>query len=170
MAHPDLVPVCQEVFDGVLGSAPNQLDAAARGRVSVTAEQLLDITATPGDVTEAGLRDNVYGGAAVPRGLAAAATARSAIYNLMEDAATAEISRSQIWQWVHNDVKLDDGAVVTAELVRQIVDEELAKIRESYGDAFDEQRFGQARQLFEQVALSDDYEDFLTIPAYGLID
>ena len=168
VAHPDLVSICKEVFDGKLGSAPNQL-ARLREEVSVTADQLLDIKATPGDVTEAGLRNNV---SVALQYLAAwlGGNGAVAIFNLMEDAATAEISRSQIWQWIRNDVKLDTGAVVTAELVRQIGDEELAKIRESYGDAFDEQRFGQARQLFEQVALSDDYEDFLTIPAYGLID
>ncbi|MBM7788984.1 malate synthase A [Tenggerimyces flavus] len=168
VAHPDLVPICKEVFDAALGSSPNQL-ARLRSEVSVTADQLLDIKATPGDVTEAGLRNNV---SVALQYLAAwlGGNGAVAIFNLMEDAATAEISRSQIWQWIRNDVKLDTGAVVTADLVRQIGDEELAKIRASYGDAFDEQRFAQARQLFEQVALADDYEDFLTIPAYALID
>jgi malate synthase len=168
VAHPDLVPICREVFDAALGSAPNQL-SRLRDDVSVTAQQLLDIKATPGAVTEAGLRNNV---SVALQYLAAwlGGNGAVAIFNLMEDAATAEISRSQIWQWIHNDVKLDTGAVVTAELVRQIGDEELARIRESYGDAFDEPRFEQARELFERVALADDYADFLTIPAYELID
>lgn len=89
-----------------------------------------------------------------------------AIHNLMEDAATAEISRSQIWQWLHNDVTLDGGEKVTAELIKQIIDEELATIRGSLGDAFDEALYQQASELFTEVALADDYVDFLTLPAY----
>ncbi len=89
-----------------------------------------------------------------------------AIYNLMEDAATAEISRSQIWQWVHNDIKLDDGPLVTRELVEQIIDEELAKIAAVPGGAFDDARYEQAAALFTEVALADDYAEFLTLPAY----
>ena len=93
------------------------------------------------------------------------------IHNLMEDAATAEISRSQVWQWVHNNVRLDTGETVTAELVRRILDEELAAIRAEIGDqAFGSSRFDDARQLFEQVALADDFADFLTLPAYAMVD
>jgi malate synthase len=84
----------------------------------------------------------------------------------MEDAATAEIARSQIWQWLHNDVELADGPKVTPELVERLMDEELGKIRESYGDAFDKKRFADAVNLFKEVALADDYADFLTLPAY----
>jgi malate synthase len=87
----------------------------------------------------------------------------------MEDAATAEIARSQVWQWVHNEVKLDTGAVVSAELVRHILDEELAKIRDAVGDeSFDADRFAQARELVVRVALAGDYADFLTLPAYQI--
>jgi len=161
VAHPDLVPVCREVFDGVLGDRPNQLDRQ-RPEVTVTADRLLDIAATPGAVTEAGLRNNVsvalqyieawlHGNGAV------------AINNLMEDAATAEISRSQIWQWVHQGVRLEDGTPITAELVRRIGEEELARTG-------DPERYKAARDLFERVALADDFADFLTVPAYELID
>jgi malate synthase len=89
-----------------------------------------------------------------------------AIFNLMEDAATAEISRSQVWQWIHNDVALDDGPVVTRELVERLIDEELTKIRASDGDGFDAERYGQAVALFAEVALADSFAEFLTIPAY----
>ena len=164
VAHPDLVPICREIFDGVLGDRPNQRDRL-REEVSVCASDLLAIDKTPGEITETGLRNNIS------VGLQYIATwlggnGAVAVFNLMEDAATAEISRSQIWQWLHNDVELAGGPKVTPELVEQIIDEELAKIRESYGDAFDEKRFDDAVALFKEVALADDYADFLTLPAY----
>src|SRR6202453_730435 len=107
VAHPDLVPICREVFDRVLGAKPNQLDRQ-RPEVAVTSADLLAVAKTPGGVTEAGLRNNI---SVALQYLAAwlGGTGAVAIFNLMEDAATAEISRSQIWQWVHNDVILDDG-------------------------------------------------------------
>jgi malate synthase len=89
-----------------------------------------------------------------------------AIFNLMEDAATAEISRSQVWQWLHNDISLADGPVITRDLVERLIGEELATIREQYGDAFDAAKFDEATALFKAVALADDYAEFLTIPAY----
>jgi malate synthase len=163
VAHPDLVPVCREIFDRVLGDRPNQLDKQ-RPDVSVTAEQLLDVAATPGEVTEDGLRNNVSVGLqyleAWLRGNGAVA-----INNLMEDAATAEISRSQIWQWIHNDVRLPDGTPITAELVARIEDEELAGLEPFPGNRYDD-----ARKLFERVALADDFADFLTTAAYDSID
>jgi malate synthase len=88
------------------------------------------------------------------------------IFNLMEDAATAEISRSQVWQWIHNDVALDDGPVVTREMVERLIDEELTKIRAASGEDFDADRYGQAVALFSEVALADTFAEFLTIPAY----
>ena len=84
----------------------------------------------------------------------------------MEDAATAEISRSQIWQWIHNEVILDDGPLVTKDVVERMIDEELVKIRELAGDGFDAARYGQAVALFTEVALADSFADFLTLPAY----
>jgi malate synthase len=89
-----------------------------------------------------------------------------AIFNLMEDAATAEISRSQIWQWIHNEVPLDDGTVVKRDLVERLIDEELSKIRAMSGEGFDAERYGQAVALFTEVALADNFAEFLTIPAY----
>ena len=164
VAHPDLVPVCRDVFDHVLGEAPNQL-GKLRQDVAVTAAQLLDIASTPGHVTEAGLRNNISVGLQY---LASwlAGTGAVAIFNLMEDAATAEFSRSQVWQWIHNDVRLAEGPQVTTALVEQIIDEELARIAAAYGEAYDAGRFGEAVALFKDVALADDYAEFLTLPAY----
>ena len=90
---------------------------------------------------------------------------------MMEDAATAEISRSQIWQWIHNDIELDTGQKVTADYVRQVIDEELEKIKDAVGEqTFEKGRWQEARDVFESVALADDYVEFLTLPAYELID
>ncbi|GAA2705167.1 malate synthase [Actinoplanes palleronii] len=165
VAHPDLVPVCQAIFDRVLGDKPNQL-GKLRPDVSVDARDLLDVASLDAQVTEAGLRNNVNVALqyleAWLRGNGAVA-----IHNLMEDAATAEISRSQIWQWIHNGVKLPDGTPITAELVARIEDEELVKIKEAAGG---EGRFEDARKLFERVALADDFADFLTSAAYDAID
>jgi malate synthase len=168
VAHPDLVPVAMEVFDGVLGERPNQLDRQ-RPEVSVTPEQLLDVGSTPGEVTEAGLRNGVAVGL---RYLASwlGGNGAAGIFNLMEDVATAEIARSQVWQWVANEVELDTGEVVTDELVRRVVDDELATIKEAVGNDRDElDRVDEARSIFEQVALSTDYVEFLTLPAYELL-
>lgn len=161
VAHPDLVSVCQEIFDGVLGDKPNQLDKT-RDEVSVTADDLLDVAATPGAATEAGLR------AAVDVGVRYIASwlggnGAAAIHNLMEDAATAEISRAQVWQWVRNEVVLDNGATVTADLVRDV----LAETRKELDGL---PHLDAAVELFDQVALADDFVDFLTLPAYAKID
>ena len=120
---------------------------------------------TPGTITEAGLRNNI---SVALQYLASWLGGNGAvgIFNLMEDAATAEISRSQIWQWIHNDVALDDGVVVKRDLVERLIDEELSKIRATTGEGFDAERYGQAVALFTEVALADNFADFLTIPAY----
>jgi len=164
VAHPDLVPICREVFDSVLGDAPNQL-GKQRDDVHVTAAELLAVSETPGLITEGGLRNNISVGLQY---LASwlDGTGAVAIFNLMEDAATAEISRSQIWQWLHNYVTLADGPQVTRDLVERIIGEELISIREQLGGAYNEARFEQATSLFTEVALADDYVDFLTLPAY----
>jgi malate synthase len=150
VAHPDLVPVAMQQFDAALGDRPNQLERT-REDVSVDANDLLDVAATPGDITEGGVRTNVSVGiryiAAWLSGVGAAA-----IDNLMEDAATAEISRSQVWQWVHH------GRVERAE-VEQIVDEVAAELP-------DEPVYREARVLFERLALGERFEEFLTLPAY----
>ncbi|MEV4512165.1 malate synthase A [Dactylosporangium sp. NPDC049525] len=156
VAHPDLVGVCREVFDGVLGDRPNQLDRT-RDEVSVSAADLLAVGDTPGQQTEAGLRNAVSVGVqyldAWLKGNGAVA-----INNMMEDAATAEISRSQVWQWLHNGVTLaDTGELVTVALVERIADEELALLGRDLGEA---------RALFMEVAVADEFVDFLTLPAY----
>jgi malate synthase len=151
VAHPDLVPVAMEVFDGVLGSRPNQVDRQ-RDDVSVAARDLLSLDVEGGEVTEDGLRQNVSVGMRYIeswlRGVGAAA-----IDNLMEDAATAEISRSQVWQWVQH-------GVFTPERVREVIGEQ----------GFEGGRFAEAQELFEAVALGDEFVEFLTLPAYEYID
>jgi malate synthase len=169
VAHPDLVPVAREVFQTGLEGRPNQLDRR-RDDVSVTAAELLDLASTPGAITEQGLRTNVNVGFQYisfwlgGRGAAA-------INSLMEDAATAEISRTQIWQWVHHGVALDDGRTVTPELVRQILDEETEKIRLEVGaETWEAGRPDETRTIFERVALSDDLTEFLTLEGYPYLD
>ncbi|MDR7273962.1 malate synthase A [Catenuloplanes atrovinosus] len=169
VAHPDLVPVCREIFDAALGNGANQL-GKQRPDVSVTADDLLNIAATPGSVTDAGVRGNVE---VALRYLEAWLRGNGAvgIHNLMEDAATAEISRSQVWQWIHQGVRTEEGTPITAELVHRLEDEVLAEIRGQLGDeGYKASRFDDARTLFERVALADDFADFLTVPAYELID
>jgi malate synthase len=164
VAHPDLVALCREVFDAALGDRPNQL-TRQRDDVSVSAADLLAVSKTPGTITEAGLRNNTSVGLQYLSSWLGGNGA-VAIFNLMEDAATAEISRSQVWQWIHNSVRLDDGQLVTRDLAERIIAEESATIREAAGAAFDAPRFEQAAALFSAVALADDYADFLTLPAY----
>ena len=169
VAHPDLVPVAMEVFDGVLGDRPNQLERA-RDDVVVTAADLLDVSRAPGGVSEGGVRADIRVGVRYLESWLRGAGA-AAIDNLMEDAATAEICRAQIWQWQRHAVTLDDGRPVTRRLVAGLVDDEMSRLRDSLGPAgFDGGRFHQARRLFEQVALDDGFPEFLTLPAYELID
>jgi malate synthase len=162
VAHPDVVEAAMEEFDQVLGSRPNQIDRR-RDDVSVTAEQLLDAAATPGEITEQGLRNDVNVGFQYisfwlgGRGAAG-------INNLMEDAATAEISRSQIWQWIRHG-KVDRSRVL------EILDEEMQRIRSEVGDeVWEKGRPDDTRKVFERVALGEDFPAFLTLPAYELID
>jgi malate synthase len=161
VAHPDLVPVAREQFDVVLGDRLNQVDRQ-RDDVVVPAADLLDLD-FPGDVTMDGVRTNVSVGI---RYLTAwlSGVGAAAIDNLMEDVATAEISRSQIWQWVHNGVVTSDGTPVTESLVRSIAGEVTEEL-----DGDDHVEVHSARKVFEEVALSDDFVDFLTLPAYELI-
>jgi malate synthase len=169
VAHPDLVPVAREVFETGLGGAPNQL-SVQHDDVSVSAADLLDLASTPGHITEAGLRTDVsVGFQYVSFWLGGRGAA--AINSLMEDAATAEISRSQIWQWVHHGCRLEDGRTVTAELVRQVLDEETAKIREAVGEeTWEAGRPDETREIFERVALAEPLTEFLTREAYHYID
>ncbi|MGY0070779.1 malate synthase A [Streptomyces sp. QTS137] len=165
VAHPDLVPIALESFDRVLGGRPNQKDRL-REDVDVSAADLIAIDSLKATPTYAGLVNAVQVGIryieAWLRGLGAVA-----IFNLMEDAATAEISRSQIWQWINAGVVLDNGEPVTAELTRGIAAGELSSIRGELGEeAFAAGHWQQAHDLLLTVALDEDYADFLTLPAY----
>jgi malate synthase len=169
VAHPDLVPTAMESFDRVLGDRPNQLERQ-RPEVSVSAGQLVDFKVPGGTVTENGLRMNVSVGIQYieswMRGTGAAA-----INNLMEDVATAEISRSQVWQWVKHSTALQEGPRVDADLVREIADDEMSKLRERYGEElWKKGRFTEARKAFEEVALSREFHPFLTLVAQKYID
>ena len=166
VAHPDLVPVAREVFDRLMPTA-NQL-GVSREDVTVTAADLLQVH--EGGHSEAGLRENIRVGVQY---IEAWLRGRGAVplYNLMEDAATAEISRAQIWQWLHLKAKLDDGRVVTPDLFRAMLSDEMDKLRAALGDkAFVGGRFGEAIRLFSDMSLSPKFEEFLTLPAYRLID
>jgi malate synthase len=164
VAHPGMVQAAMDVFDKVLGDKPNQLDNL-REDVQVTAAQLLDVKSTPGEATEAGLRANISVGIQYVESWLRGSGAVG-INNLMEDAATAEISRSQVWQWLHNGVRLSNGEPVTRELVERLTDEEMQSIAESRGDSFASGRWDDARALFLEMAVADEYSDFLTLPAY----
>jgi malate synthase len=160
VAHPDLVPVCREVFDDVLAGRPNQLD---RLREDVTPDDraLINVAATQGTITEQGIRNNIEVGIRYIeswlRGNGAVA-----IHNLMEDAATAEISRSQLWQWIYASAVTDDGEIITKDWIEELLDEEFALL-----ERFDGDRFEDARDIFEEVTLASDFPSFLTLPAYA---
>src|SRR5881296_2567881 len=156
VAHPDLVPVAMEVFGRFLGSRPNQVDRQ-REEVQASAKKLLDVRVPGGTVTELGISSNI--GVAIQyleswlRGVGAAA-----ISNLMEDTATAEIARSQIWQWLRHAVRQHDGQPLTLLRVKEIEERELARIRESMGtEAFGAGKFEEARQLFDAITYADTF-------------
>jgi len=165
VAHPDLVETARAEFDAVLQTAPNQLERD-RSDVHVEAADILAVTCPPGGVTHEGLLRNISVGvrylASWLDGVGAAA-----IDDLMEDAATAEISRAQVWQWVHHGVLLPTGETVTAARVRELLDEEVARLVEAGGD---EALLASARRVFEVVSLAEDFVPFLTLPAYELLD
>jgi malate synthase len=160
VAHPDLVPVCREVFDSILGERPNQLDRT-REDVIPDDRALINVAATEGTITEQGIRNNIEVGIRYIeswlRGNGAVA-----IHNLMEDAATAEISRSQLWQWIYARAITDHGEIITHHWVEELLDEEFARL-----ERFDGDRFEDARDIFEEVTLGQDFPSFLTLPAYA---
>ncbi|MFL5821783.1 MAG: malate synthase A [Solirubrobacteraceae bacterium] len=173
VAHPDSVPVAREQFDEVLGERPNQVERQ-REDVQVSASDLLDAASAggPEGITEEGLRNDVNVGiqyiSSWLRGNGAAA-----IYGLMEDAATAEIARSQVWQWLRHECATAEGQRITRDLVRRVEDSELERVRREVDDDewfSTEGRPDLSRELFERVALSEEFVDFLTIPAYEYVD
>lgn len=161
VAHPALVPVAQKIFDAGM-TGPNQL-SRLREDVQVSRDMLL--AAPEGTRSEAGLRQNVRVGIqylhAWLQGLGCVP-----LYGLMEDAATAEISRTQVWQWIRHGATLDDGRTVNAALVRQVIADEQAPLRAAITDAGSRGRFDDAVDIFGRMATSDTLEDFLTLPAY----
>ena len=163
VAHPDLVPIATEVFDGVLGTRPHQKERL-REEVEVSAAQLLDLRVPGGRVTEVGVRADVRVALAYLdswlRGNGAAA-----IDNLMEDAATAEIARSQLWFWRTRGAALDDGRIVDAALYQRVRDEELARLG---GPA--EGRLREAADVLDRLVLDGDFAQFLTLRAYAALE
>jgi malate synthase len=164
-----VLEAAQAPFDAVLGAAPNQIGASSPER-RIAGRALLDVASTPGARTEAGLRAAV---SVAFRYISfwLAGRGAAAIDNLMEDAATAEICRSQIWQWIRHRARLEDGRTVTAELVRQILDEETGRIRADVGEeVWAAGRPEETRRVFERVALQVDLPEFMTEVAYELLD
>jgi len=167
VAHPGLVPIAKEVFDQHM-PGPNQYDKQ-RPDVSVTSRELLDFQPSA-PITEAGLRNNISVGIQY-LGAWLAGNGCVPVFNLMEDAATAEISRSQIWQWIRSDKgRLDDGRKVTIELFRQLLAEELPKVKTYLGDkGWRTGKYEEAAKLFDRIT-TGEYVEFLTLPAYEAID
>jgi malate synthase len=166
VAHPDLVPVAMEIFDRVMPE-PNQL---SRLREDVALDRAAMLKVHAGARTLGGLRDNIRVGVQY---IEAWLRGRGAVplYNLMEDAATAEISRAQVWQWIRHGAALDDGQIVTAALFTTVLDEEMAALRTTLpAGAFENGRFAEAIALFSDMSLSGDFVEFLTLPAYEILE
>jgi malate synthase len=166
VAHPDLVPVAGEIFDRVLGDRPHQKDRL-REDVSVGAEDLLEIGVPGGTTTEEGVRNNISVALQYIEAWLGGVGA-VAIFNLMEDAATAEISRAQLWQWIRHGAKLEDGSAVTEDLYRRIRREELEGLQSERGGAA--ARFQEAAELLDGLVLSEEFAEFLTLPGYERLE
>jgi malate synthase len=168
VAHPGLVAIAMEAFDAVMGDKPNQIDKKLED-VEITAADLLDF-GPEGPITEGGLRTNINVGVQY-LGAWLAGVGCVPIRNLMEDAATAEISRSQLWQWIHNENGvLDDGRKIDVELFRKLLAEEMEVIKQELGPGYDAGRYEEAARLFDEISTADKLVDFLTLPAYTMID
>jgi malate synthase len=163
VAHPGLVPLATEVFDHVLGARPHQKERQ-RDDVQVMASQLSDLSVPNGAITEAGLRANVSVALQYLNSWLQG-TGAAAINNLMEDAATAEISRAQLWQWIRNGATTDDGEPITRERYQRVREEELTKLGGPGAG-----RYGDAAEILDGLVLSEDFVQFLTIPAYAYLD
>jgi malate synthase len=163
VAHPGLVPVAMAVFDAALGDRPNQKDRL-REDVDVSAEQIWTLTVPDGTITAGGLETNI---SVALQYLNAwlTGTGAAAINNLMEDAATAEISRAQLWQWIHHGASTDDGEPITAERYQTVRHEVLSQLIESNGA----HRFEEAAAILDKLVLDEEFAPFLTLPAYDLL-
>ncbi len=167
VAHPGLVPIALEAFNAVM-KTPNQI-ARTREDVQITAADILKF-GPEAPITEQGLRMNINVGIQY-LGSWLAGNGCVPVFNLMEDAATAEISRAQIWQWIRSPKGvLDDGRKVTVEMFRQLLPEELARVQQILGPAYADGKYEEAAELFDQITTSDEFVEFLTLPAYSLID
>jgi malate synthase len=165
VAHPALVKVAKDIFDAHMPNA-NQIDKKCDD-YTITEEQLLEVP--KGEITENGVRKNINVGILYMESWLMGVGA-AAIYNLMEDAATAEISRTQVWQWLNNKATLADGRTLTKDLVLQWEGEELLKIKQYVGDKrYETGKFELATQLFNELIFADKFEDFLTLKAYPYI-
>ena len=168
VAHPDLVPICREIFDAALGEGVNQLDKPLPP-VDVSAKELLDIRSLPLTVSAKGLRDNIEVAMEYTVNWLAGNGAVG-IHNLMEDAATAEISRCQVWQWRRNRVVLDTGRQVTAEMITALLDQATETLADTWADTpGGKELLADARNLLFDLCTKDRFADFLTVPAYELL-
>lgn len=168
VAHPDLVAIAQEAFDKVLGQAPHQKHVM-RKDVNISAEDLRNFTIEGGKITEQGLRANIHVGILYIESWLSGVGA-AALYNLMEDAATAEISRAQVWQWLKTAATLDDGRVIDKTLYETLLAEEIEKCKAYLGEErVQTGKLAQAIEIFNNLATQEHFEDFLTIPAYELL-
>jgi malate synthase len=169
VAHPDLVPVAREIFESTLKEKPHQKDRL-RQEVQVSAQDLMAFQVPGGQITEAGMRTNINVGLLYLESWLRG-TGAAAIYNLMEDTATAEISRAQLWQWIHSGhAGLADGRPITAALYEQMVPEELAKIQSLLGaEVFASGQFGTAGKIFDRLVTEEQFSDFLTWIAYDYL-
>jgi malate synthase len=167
VAHPDLVPVAKAVFDETLGTNPNQVDIL-HSDLKVAASDLLDTTIAGGKITKAGVAANIDVALQYIESWLSGVGA-AAIHNLMEDAATAEISRAQIWQYIRSAAKTDEGETITADLYKELRDEALQKLSENQLTKVDGRRFADAAEILDQIILTDRFVDFLTVPAYNYI-
>lgn len=163
VAHPDLVPVAMEVFDRHLGERPHQKDVL-REEVDVSAEDLLDFTVEGGEITEDGVRQNISVGLQYLHAWLVGVGA-AAIANLMEDTATAEISRAQLWQWLHHGAELADGRTFDRDLYEEIRGEEIEKL-----GGRGEGRLGEAAEVMDDLVLAEEFPPWLTVEAYGRLD
>ncbi|HVR33078.1 MAG TPA: malate synthase A [Acidimicrobiia bacterium] len=161
VAHPDLVPVVREVFDEILGDRPNQIDRL-REDVDISADDLLDVTSAGRNITDDGLRANIAIGIQYIESWLNGQGAVG-LFNLMEDTATAEISRSQIWQWIRHNVRTSEGRSVDRARVRTTIEDEMKDILGGNA-ATDRPHLDQARMLFEQLVLADEFVEFMTVP------
>jgi malate synthase len=168
VAHPDLVPIARKIFQTNLKNKPHQKDRL-REEVAVAAADLTNFQVPGGTITEEGVRHNIT---VAIQYLASWFSGRgaAAIYNLMEDAATAEISRAQIWQWLSNQESLSDSTVITKELIKSWINEEMEKIAEVYREQFDKKTFKKARTAFEELIFTEHFIEFLTLPTYQQLD